>query len=250
MAVPYLSVIIPAYNEAARISATLESLARYLSEQPYEWEVIVVDDGSDDDTAMIAESWAAAHDGFRVERVVHGGKGFAVRHGMLAACGEYRLMCDADLAMPVVHIADFVAQMRRGYDVVIGSRQIAGANRYGESQFRHMRGRIFNKMVRIALIGGFDDTQCGFKCFTAAAAATLFGLQRTRGWGFDVELLYIARRCGMSILEMPIDWYHDEQSKINAATTSFAMLWDMLAVRWRAVRGMYDIPQGNQCDMR
>lgn len=236
---PYLSVIIPAYNEATRIIATLEALAHYLDTQTYEWEVIVVDDGSDDATAVIAADWASEHEHCRVETIPHGGKGAAVRHGMLVAAGEYRFMCDADLAMPVERLADFLTHMTQGYDIVIGSRQIAGANRYGESAHRHLLGRIFNKSVQILAVSDFHDTQCGFKCFSAAAAKELFRLQQTSTWGFDVELLYIARKRGMRILEMPIDWYHDKASKLNPAAAALTMMRDVLAVRWRDLRGEY-----------
>ena len=243
---PFLSVIIPAYNESARIVATLEALSRYLRAQPYTWEVITVDDGSEDGTASIVEQWSAGRDGFRLERIRHGGKGAAVRHGMLAATGDYRFMCDADLAMPISHLSDFLRYMAEGNDIVIGSRQIAGANRYGESQFRHLLGRAFNKTVQALAVGGFEDTQCGFKCFSAAAAETLFPLQRTTGWGFDVEVLYLARKRGMRVLEMPIEWRHDADSRLNPATAGLNMLRDVLGVRWRAIRGSYSRRQENE----
>ena len=247
MSAPFLSVIIPAYNESARIVATLESLSNYLHGQSYTWEVITVDDGSSDDTASIVEQWALGHERFRLERIRHAGKGAAVRHGMLAATGKYRFMCDADLAMPVSHLSDFLRYMRAGNDIVIGSRQIAGANRYGESQFRHLLGRGFNKLVQMIAVSGFHDTQCGFKCFSAAAAETLFPLQRTSGWGFDVELLHLASRRGMRIQEIPIDWRHDADSRLNPAFAGLNMLGDVIAVRWRSLRGAYtpsraDIP--------
>ena len=236
---PYLSVIIPAYNEAGRIVATLDAVSQYLQQQPYTAEVITVDDGSDDSTAEVVERWSAEQEDFRLERIEHGGKGAAVRHGMLAASGEYRFMCDADLAMPISHLADFLKHMESGYDIVIGSRQIAGANRYGESQFRHLLGRSFNKLVQMLAVRGFQDTQCGFKCFSAASANTLFPLQRTAGWGFDVELLFLARRLGMRVLEIPIEWRHDADSRLNPASAGLDMLRDVLAVRWNSLRGKY-----------
>ena len=235
----HLSVIIPAYNEAARLAPTLAAAAAYLGEQAYSWEVVVVDDGSADATPAIAGEWAATRAGFRLERIAHAGKGAAVRHGMLAARGARRLMCDADLAMPIEHIADFLAQMDEGYDVVIGSRHMAGSNRYDESKLRHVRGRVFNAIVR-ALTGlVIADTQCGFKCFSAAAAEELFALQRTDGWGFDVETLFLASKRGMRVLEMPIQWHHQAGSAVNPATAWITMLRDVMALRRRWRRGEY-----------
>lgn len=235
----HLSVIIPAYNEAARIIPTLESAAAYLGKQAYSWEVVVVDDGSADATPAIVGEWAAARAGFRLERIAHAGKGAAVRHGMLAARGARRLMCDADLAMPIEHIADFLARMDDGYDVVIGSRHMAGANRYDESKFRILRAQVFNAVARTLTRLDFADTQCGFKCFSADAARELFSLQRTDGWGFDVELLFLASKRGMRVLEMPIQWHHQEGSAVNPATTWMAILRDVMALRRRWRRGEY-----------
>ena len=243
MSAPYLSVVIPAYNESRRIVGTMQVLEEYLREQPYGWEVIVVDDGSEDVTAAVVEEWAAARSGFRLERIPHAGKGAAVRKGMLGATGQHRFMCDADLAMPISHLSDFLEQMSEGYDIVIGSRQIAGANRYGESVFRHLLGRSFNRLVQMLAVRGIQDTQCGFKCFSASAAETLFPLQRTAGWGFDVELLFLAQRRGMRVLEMPIDWEHDADSRLSPASAGLNMLKDVLSVRWRAMRGAYSALQ-------
>ena len=181
--------------------------------------------------------WASGRDGFRLERIEHGGKGVAVKHGMLAASGEYRFMCDADLAMPIRHLSDFLRNMSLGNDIVIGSRQIAGANRYDEPLFRHLLGRAFNKVVQMLAVRGIHDTQCGFKCFSADAAKSLFSAQQTMGWGFDVELLYLARKRGMQVLEIPIDWRHDADSRLNPATAGLNMLRDVLAIRWRSMRG-------------
>jgi len=240
---PFLSVIIPAYNESGRIIATLRSLSRYLLSQSYTWEVITVDDGSEDDTAEIVEQWSAGRDSFKLERIRHAGKGAAVRHGMLVAQGEYRFMCDADLAMPIDHLSDFLRYMSEGNDIVIGSRQIAGANRYDEPQSRHLLGRAFNKVVQMLAVRGFHDTQCGFKCFSAAAADTLFPLQHTTGWGFDVELLFLAKKQGMCVLEIPIDWRHDSDSRLNPASAGLNMLRDVLGVRWRSMLGRYSSPR-------
>ena len=242
MATPFLSVIIPAFNEESRIATTLDDLVGYLSAQSYTWEVLVVDDGSSDDTATTVRRLVQELEGVRVETIPHGGKGWAVRHGMMATTGKYRFMCDADLAMPIEGLASFVHQMERGFDVVIGSRQISGARRFNEPTLRHVMGRIFNWSVRLIAVGGFEDTQCGFKCFRGEVVAKLFELQRTRGFGFDVEILYLARKKMLRVQEIPIDWYHYRTSKVRPALDSLLMLRDALRVRWHGLLGGYDPP--------
>ena len=237
---PHLSVVIPAFNEEARIGPTLDALVGYLDTQTYSREVVVVDDGSTDDTVGVVERRAARPETpVRVESIPHAGKGWAVRHGMLSSGGRYRFMCDADLAMPVRHLDDFLSRMDEGYDIVIGSRQIEGARRFGEGMARHFRGRVFNWVVRFVAVGGFQDTQCGFKCFRGEVAKELFRNQMTRGWGFDVEILYLATRRGLRVLEMPIDWHHQKLSRVSSIVEPFSMLRDALAVRIRAARGLY-----------
>ena len=238
MATPFLSVVIPAYNEETRISATLSAVVDYLLEQEYTWEVVVVDDGSVDATSAFVSAVVSIDDRVRLERVPHRGKGWAVRHGMLAATGELRFMCDADLAMPIPQLSRFIDQMSEWYDMVIGSREGAGAKRYDESAFRHLRGRIFNLVVRLLAIRRFQDTQCGFKCFRSAAAEELFASQRTTGFGFDVELLYLTSKRGLRVLEMPIEWHHQEESTVRFVD-AFLMLWDVIMVRLRDARGYY-----------
>lgn len=236
MPTPFLSLIIPAFNEEQRIASTLDAVARYLSGQPYSWEVLVVDDGSSDGTAALAARMAEEEERLRVETVPHGGKGWAVRHGMLAATGEYRFMCDADLAMPIEQLGSFLDRMAEGYDIVIGSRQKAGARRFDEPMRRHVMGRVFNWSVRLLAVGGFDDTQCGFKCFRGEVAEELFRLQRTRGFGFDVEILYMAASRGLRVLEMPIDWHYHSASKVRPYADSFLMLRDTVLLRLRTRR--------------
>ena len=240
MATPFLSVVIPSYNEERRIGATLEGVLLYLNEQPYTWEVLVVDDGSNDDTAAIASDFARNVEAqVRVLTVPHRGKGWAVKQGMLAATGRYRFMADADLAMPIEQLGAFLERMAEGYDIVIGSRQIAGARRYGEPASRHVMGRVFNWVVRNFAVGGFKDTQCGFKCFRGEVADELFDLQKTDGFGFDVEILYVASKRGLRILEMPIDWHHQRSSKVRPVTDTFLMLRDIILIRLRDIRGRY-----------
>ena len=232
-ATPFLSVVIPAFNEAQRIGATLEQVERYLSAQSYSWELVVIDDGSSDDTAALLSRWVEGEKRARVESIKHSGKGWAVKRGMLAARGQHRFMCDADLAMPIEQLGAFLDHMREGYEVVIGSRQKAGARRFGESRVRHAMGRVFNRSVRMLAVNGFEDTQCGFKCFKGEAAEELFRLQRTKGFGFDVEILYLAVRKGMKVLELPIDWYHHSSSRVRPFADSFLMLRDTALLRLR-----------------
>ena len=233
-------MVIPAYNEEGRIGTTLESVVRYLDEQPYTWEVVVVDDGSTDGTVELVGRWEREVEGVRTERAPHRGKGGAVRRGMLAATGRYRFMADADMAMPIERLGEFLDRMAEGYDVVIGSREIAGARRYGEPIARHVMGRVFNRVVRIFAVGGFQDTQCGFKCFRGEVADEIFRLQRTDGFGFDVEVLYIAAKRGLRVLEIPIDWYHQQASKVRPLVDTYLMLKDILLIRVRHLRGIYE----------
>ena len=240
MTKPFLSIIIPAFNEEARILTTLEKVVDYLSAQSYSWEVLVVDDGSSDTTATLVNQWALTHQGVGLETISHSGKGWAVKHGMLAAAGEHRFLCDADLAMPIEELEGFLKGMSEGYDIVIGSRQIAGARRFNETTIRHLLGRFFNWSVRLLAVGSFQDTQCGFKSFRGEAAAELFDLQRTKGFGFDVEILYLALKRGLRVKEIPIDWYHQPASKVRVGVDSFLMLRDALLVRWHDLRGGYE----------
>ena len=236
---PLLSVVIPAFNEEHRIGATLDALGGFLQEQPFEWEVLVVDDGSTDATANVVAGRSGPGTRVRVESIPHTGKGWAVRTGMLDVSGRFRLMFDADMAMPVTQIGSFLARMEDGWDVVIGSREAIGARRSGESTARHIRGRVFNRVVSLLAVSGYRDTQCGFKCFRGEAADRLFELQRTHGLAFDVELLYLARRMGLKVLEMPIDWRHDSSSKVRPLADALAMLRDAALVRLRDARGLY-----------
>ena len=236
---PLLSVVIPAFNESARIIGTLDELAQYLGDQEYTSEVLVVDDGSADDTAELVRTWSADRSDTFVISIPHAGKGWAVRTGMLAARGSYRFMCDADLAMPVHWIESFMGKMETGLDIVIGSREAAGARRFDEPAYRHLMGRVFNGVVRLLAVRGFQDTQCGFKCFRAEVAEQLFRLQRTRGMGFDVEILFLAVKRGFSIEEMPIDWYHQDISKVRPGVDTIDMLKDTIAIRLRDLARKY-----------
>ena len=239
MPIPFLSLVIPAFNEETRIIASLDGVARHLAAQPYSWEVILVDDGSTDETATLVRRWAQDDARVRVESIPHAGKGWAVRHGMLSATGEHRFMCDADLAMPIERLDDFIARMAEGYDIVIGSRETSGARRFNEPFMRRLMGRLFNWSVRLLAMGGIEDTQCGFKCFRGGVADELFALQRIRGWSFDVEILHLALKRDMRVLELPIHWYHQKASKVRMGIDPLQMVRDTILIKWNAFRGRY-----------
>lgn len=242
---PFLSVIIPAYNEEGRIVNTLSQLTRFLQSQPFSWEVLVVDDGSTDSTSRLVEELAREESRLRLLRSTHQGKGWVVKQGMLAADGEFRFLCDADLAMPIEQLPRLLERCQAGIPIVIGSREAPGARRYGEPLPRHWMGRIFNWVVRLLTVHGISDTQCGFKCFSASAAELLFKGQRLRGFGFDVEVLFLARQNRLEITEVPIDWYHHQQSKVNPLRDAWAMTWDVLKVRLYHLLGRYRAKKGD-----
>ena len=237
---PYLSVVVPAYNEEARIGRTLDEIEAYLSGRTFTWEILVVDDGSVDRTREIVEEAGRRIPGIRVLPVAHGGKGWAVRQGMLSARGRLRFMADADLAMPIDQLDGFLTRAEDGYDVMIASREAPGARRYGEPHMRHVMGRVFNWVVRLLAVRGFQDTQCGFKCFTSGAADDLFRIVRIDGLGFDVEVLYAAKKRGLSIVEVPIQWRYQPRSKVRPLRDSILALTDILRIRLRSLAGKYD----------
>ncbi len=239
MAVPFLSVIIPAHNEERRLPAALEQVFGFLSAQSYPAEVLVVENGSADRTYEIANSYQARYPNLQVIQEEQRGKGRAVRRGMLEARGEYRFMCDADLSMPVSEIARFLPPQLADFDVAIGSREAPGSIRYNEPEYRHIGGRAVNIMIRLLALPGLDDTQCGFKCFRAPIAEELFASQTLTGWSFDIELLYIARRRAHRIVEVPIPWYFNPESKLNVYQDALLMGLDILRIHLNAVRGRY-----------
>ena len=243
MAQPFLSIVIPAYNEESRIAQTLDTVVNYVEGRGYSWEVVVADDGSHDGTAGLVEAFAGENPNVRLVKLSHKGKGWAVKWGMLEAQGQYRFIADADLSMPIEHLERFLPPALSDFDIAIGSREAPGSRRFHEPFRRHLMGRVFNWMVRLLAVRGFSDTQCGFKCFEAQAAETVFSIQRAHGFGFDVEALFLAQRLGMRIKEIPIDWYYHEGSKVKPLRDSFLMLRDIFSVRWNSVKGRYgDLP--------
>ncbi len=236
----YLSVIIPAYNEENRLPATLQQIADFLASQDYTAEVLVIENGSNDRTLEVAQVFAEAHPGFKAISHPERGKGLAVQKGMLAAQGEHRFMCDADLSMPIREISRFLPPELGKADVAIASREAPGSVRYDEPAYRHIGGRLINTMIRWMALPGLQDTQCGFKCFKADAAKDLFSHQTMPGLSFDIEILYIARLRGYRIVEVPIPWYFSPESKVSAVRDALRMFRDVLAIRKNARLGRYD----------
>lgn len=245
----FLSIVVPAYNEEQRLPPALERIAAFLRRQPYRSEVLVVENGSTDDTSGVVERFVAqqaeADDPF-VVRLLHSspGKGAAVKHGVLQAYGDYIVVSDTDLAVPIEQIGKFVppALPAAGYGVAIASREVAGAVRYGEPSYRHLMGRVFNFLVRLLAVPGIQDTQCGFKCFSRETAQCVFPLQTIDGWGFDVEVLYIARRHGVAIVEIPVEWYYGEDSRVRPLQDTVNMLSELFRIRRNGRAGLYDGP--------
>jgi glycosyltransferase involved in cell wall biosynthesis len=234
----HLSIVIPAYNEEARLGGTLNELCTYLSRSPWPWEVRVIDDGSVDRTAAVAADVAKSDSRIVLQREQHRGKGAAVKAGMLAAAGEYRFLCDADLSMPVSELPRFLPPLATG-DVVIGSREGLGARRVGEPAIRHFAGRAFNHVVQRLAVAGIEDTQCGFKMFTARAAQVIFPLVTVDGWAFDIEVLSIARARGLTVVPVPIEWHYRRESQLDLVRDGVRMFRDVLRIRGRARRGRY-----------
>jgi glycosyltransferase involved in cell wall biosynthesis len=234
-----LSVVVPSFNEERRLPSTLDTLCTYLRAQPWEWEVRVVDDGSRDRTAEIAESFASNEPRVIVQREPHRGKGGAVKAGLLAARGRFRFICDADLSMPVSELTRFLPPALSGFDVAIGSREGSAARRIGEPAYRHLMGRVFNYGVQLLALPGIEDSQCGFKMFTADAVAAIFPLVTVDGWAFDVEVLTIAREQRLRIVEVPIEWHYRRESQLSMLRDGFRMLRELIVIRLRALRGLY-----------
>jgi dolichyl-phosphate beta-glucosyltransferase len=237
---PYLSIIIPAYNEEQRLPHTLEQIFAFLQGQSYTAEVLVVENGSKDHTFEIALDFAKQHSNLYVSQEKERGKGNAVKRGMLEARGDYRFLCDADLSMPIAEINKFLPPALSSIDVAIASREAQGAVRHNEPYLRHLTGRIFNYLIRLLVLPDLQDTQCGFKCFRADVAKEVFQCQGLAGWSFDVEALYIARLRGYQIREIPIHWYFSADTKISVLQDSWQMFLDLLTIRRNARRGLYD----------
>ena len=239
---PLLSIIIPAHNEEHRLPGSLNKVLSFLQYQPYQAEVLVVENGSQDRTAEIALRFTERYPNLYLLREPKPGKGLAVRRGMLEAKGDYRFICDADLSMPIDEVNRFIPPQLHDFDIAIASREIPGSARYGEPLYRHWIGRGFNLLVRTLTVPQIQDTQCGFKCFRALVAEDLFNTQILDGWTFDVEVLFIALKRGYEITEIPIPWYYIPGSRVNFRRDSLAMLSDLFRIRGNWRRGLYGPP--------
>lgn len=239
-AVPDLSIVIPSFNEELRLPATLERIAGYLSTLGGETEILVVDDGSKDRTAAVAESFRRTLPTLRViSNGVNRGKGFSVRRGMLEARGRVVLFTDADLSAPIDEAPKLIEALQN-YDVAIGSRALdRGLITVHETRFREFAGIVFNRIVRVILRLPFVDTQCGFKAFRRERCQILFEQQRIERFGFDPELLYLARHHGLRTVEIPVRWGHSPATKVNMLRDSIQMFIDVFTIRWNAILGRY-----------
>jgi len=239
-AVPDLSIIIPSYNEESRLPVTLERIAEYLADSGLKAEVVVVDDGSKDGTAAVAEYFRIKLPTLRViSNGVNRGKGYSVRHGMQEARGRIALFTDADLSAPIEEAGKLIEALET-FDVAIGSRAMdRSLISVHESRFREFAGIIFNKIVRIILWLPFVDTQCGFKAFRRERCGVIFEQQRIERFGFDPELLYLARHHGLRAVEIPVRWGHSPATKVSMLRDSIQMFIDVFTIRWNALRGRY-----------
>ncbi len=230
---PSLSIIMPAYNEESRLRDSLLRLDSYLSLLDRAAEVIVVENGSTDKTAVVTEECRQHMPYLRLLRMSTAGKGWAVRSGMLAATGDYLMFCDVDFSMPIASIDLFLAALDAGAPIVIASRELTASRRYDEPRRRHVMGRVFNRAVQALVVDGFADTQCGFKAFQREVAHDLFAQQQTRGWAFDVEILHLARRRGYRVRQIAIDWYYDRDSRVRGLHDSLTMVVELVRMRVR-----------------
>lgn len=239
---PFLSIIIPAHNEEQRLPPSLVKIDVFLQKQDYEAEVIIVENGSKDRTYEVSQEYAQKYDYIRVIQSPDNlrGKGLAVKQGMLAARGDWRFICDADLSMEIDDLVYFLPPYVEDYDVIIASRETHGAKRIDEPAYRHFMGRINNIIIKLVAISDFEDTQCGFKMFRRNVAEDLFKVQRMNGIGFDVELLFIAKRRGYKVKEVPITWYYDPYSTMRLWDDSIKMLKEIWEIRQNWRNGVYD----------
>ena len=247
---PHLSIILPALNEETRLPRCLEQIDQFLHTQPYSAEVIVAENASTDRTAEITRAWAVDHPYVRLITLKERGKGRAVKAGMLAADGDYRFICDVDLSMPIEEVVKFLPPAGTGYNINIATREGPGAKRVDEPEYRHMMGRINNLIIKITALPDFEDTQCGFKLFDRESAQDLFSVQQMNGIGFDVELLFIAKRRGYKIREVPITWYFDADSRMRLVQDSMKILAEIWEIRQNWRKGIYEKKTTSEADRK
>jgi glycosyltransferase involved in cell wall biosynthesis len=236
---PMISIVVPAFNEAARIGNSIQKIDDFMRRSPFSFELIVVDDGSGDSTVeVVKQSRAKSLRLVRNDR--NHGKGYSVRHGVLAASGKYVLFTDADLSAPIEEMTKLFDVAQQGADIVIGSRAVDRTYiEKHQSRFRELGGIIFNLMVRLLLGLRLHDTQCGFKLFHREKSRRSFEQLTTSGFGFDAELLFLAKRNGLTIRETPVRWSHAEGSKVNFLRDGVRMFFDLVRIRWNALSGRY-----------
>lgn len=241
MAYPDYSIVIPAYNESARIPSTLHAVVQCVRSKGWLAEVIVVDDGSTDATADVVRAFAAQAPEVRLlQNPGNRGKGYSVRNGILQALGNVVMFTDADLSAPIEEAERLFEAILQGADIAIGSRWLERVRQtHRQPLYRQFFGRCFNAVTRGVMGLRFADTQCGFKAFTRAAAQTVFQLQTIERWGFDPEILFIALKRGYRVVEVPVSWAHDERTRISYLKDGMRMLQDIAIVRWNALLGRY-----------
>lgn len=241
---PTYSIILPAYNESERLGASLPKVQDYIRQRGLRAEVIVVNDGSTDDTAAIVRKIGANDPNIRLlENPGNRGKGYSVRHGMLHAKGDVMLFTDADLSSPITEADKLFTTIAKGADVAIGSRWLQrDLQTERQPWYRQAYGRVFNLVLRMILGLQYRDTQCGFKAFNREAAHLIFSRQRIERWGFDPELLFLANKFKLQTVEVPVAWAHDHRSKINPLRDGIKMAVEMVSVRWNEINGIYQQP--------
>src|SRR5688572_16084978 len=243
MTSPELSIIIPAYNEETLIVSTLEELKAFLSARPETYEIIVVDDGSQDQTPLCIQEWKQKSD-VNLHLLLNErnlGKGFSIRRGVMESRGHFIIFIDADLPYELYAIDDFLTALRSGYDLAIGSRVLPGSQVKGVPVLRYISGQIFSWMVQAVLFQGLPDTQCGFKSFRAGAAREIFRRVTIGGFGFDVEMLFVARKLKLAIQPVPVQMIdHRHRSRVRLIVDSFKMFTNLFMVRWNDLQGKYN----------
>lgn len=242
MITPDYSIVIPAYNESVRILPTLDRVLAYIQQEGWDAEIVVVNDGSRDNTAELVREYAYEFASIRlVENPGNCGKGYSVRNGILHAKGAVVLFTDADLSSPIEEASKLIDSIHRGNDVAIGSRWLqTDLQTTRQPILRQVLGRAFNLALKVVLGLSFKDTQCGFKALKLQAAQDIFGRQIIRRWGFDPEILFLARRLGYKTEEIPVAWAHDDRSKINPISDGMNMVLDLFRIRWNSISGKYD----------
>ena len=239
MSKPFLSLILPAHNEAGRLACSLSQVKAFVNAQSYESEVLLVENASTDETLKIAKSFLENFPQLKIIQLEQAGKGNAIRTGMLEAEGQYRFMADVDFSMPIEEINKFLPPMLENPQLAIASREKPGSKRIDEPFYRHLIGRVFNLLVRLLVLPGIQDSQCGFKCFSAEVAEMIFPKQRLNGWSFDVEILCIAHEQGFAIQEVPVTWTYQKGSRMNVLSQSWRMFKDLVIIRSNKRKGLY-----------